>query len=38
MIGAVIAGFRVESLPGHDGMSTVYLAEDLHVKRRVALT
>jgi WD40 repeat protein len=36
-LGAVIAGFRVESLLGRGGMSTVYLVEDLRLKRRVAL-
>jgi len=36
-VGATVADFRVESLLGHGGMSTVYLAQDLRLKRRVAL-
>jgi len=36
-VGTILAGFRVESLLGHGGMSTVYVAEDLHLRRRVAL-
>ncbi|HEY5881766.1 MAG TPA: serine/threonine-protein kinase, partial [Nakamurella sp.] len=36
-VGTILAGFRVESRLGRGGMSTVYLAEDLLLKRRVAL-
>jgi serine/threonine protein kinase len=36
-IGTEIAGYRVESLLGRGGMSTVYVAEDLRLKRQVAL-
>jgi serine/threonine protein kinase len=36
-IGTELAGFRIESLLGVGGMSVVYLAEDLRLKRRVAL-
>jgi serine/threonine-protein kinase len=32
-----IAGYRIEDLLGRGGMSTVYLAEDLRLHRRVAL-
>jgi WD40 repeat protein/tRNA A-37 threonylcarbamoyl transferase component Bud32 len=36
-VGTELAGYRIESLLGWGGMSVVYLAEDLHLKRRVAL-
>jgi serine/threonine-protein kinase len=32
-----IAGYRIEDLLGRGGMSTVYLAEDLRLHRRIAL-
>jgi WD40 repeat protein/tRNA A-37 threonylcarbamoyl transferase component Bud32 len=36
-VGTELAGYRIESLLGLGGMSVVYLAEDLRLKRRVAL-
>jgi serine/threonine-protein kinase len=36
-LGTEIAGYRIESLLGRGGMSTVYVAEDLRLKRQVAL-
>jgi WD40 repeat protein len=36
-VGTKLAGYRIESLLGWGGMSVVYLAEDLRLKRRVAL-
>ena len=36
-VGTELAGYRIESLLGHGGMSVVYLAEDRRLKRRVAL-
>ncbi len=36
-VGTELAGYRIESLLGWGGMSVVYLAEDLTLKRRVAL-
>jgi WD40 repeat protein/tRNA A-37 threonylcarbamoyl transferase component Bud32 len=36
-VGTELAGYRTESLLGFGGMSVVYLAEDLRLKRRVAL-
>ena len=35
--GAHVANYRIEAVLGRGGMSTVYLAEDLRLKRRVAL-
>jgi len=35
--GAELAGYRIEALLGRGGMIVVYLAEDLRLKRRVAL-
>jgi WD40 repeat protein/tRNA A-37 threonylcarbamoyl transferase component Bud32 len=36
-VGTELAGYRIESLLGFGGMSVVYLAEDLRLKRKVAL-
>jgi hypothetical protein len=36
-VGTELAGYRIESLLGLGGMSVVYLAEDLRLRRRVAL-
>ncbi len=36
-IGTEVAGYRIESLAGRGGMGVVYLAEQLALKRRVAL-
>ena len=36
-IGSELAGYRIEALLGRGGMSDVYLAQDLRLKRRVAL-
>jgi serine/threonine-protein kinase len=36
-VGTELAGYGIESLLGWGGMSVVYLAEDLRLKRRVAL-
>jgi WD40 repeat protein/tRNA A-37 threonylcarbamoyl transferase component Bud32 len=36
-VGTELAGYRIESLLGRGGMSVVHLAEDLRLKRRVAL-
>jgi tRNA A-37 threonylcarbamoyl transferase component Bud32/streptogramin lyase len=36
-IGTELAGYRVEALLGRGGMSVVYLAEHLRLKRKVAL-
>jgi WD40 repeat protein len=36
-VGTELAGYRIESLLGRGGMSVVYAAEDLRLKRKVAL-
>jgi WD40 repeat protein len=36
-VGTELAGYRIEALLGWGGMSVVYLAEDLRLKRKVAL-
>jgi len=36
-VGSVLAGFRIERLLGRGAMGAVYLAEDVHLKRKVAV-
>ena len=36
-LGSVLAGFRIERLLGSGAMGAVYLAEDVHLKRKVAV-
>jgi len=36
-VGSTIAGFRVERLLGRGAMGAVYLAEDVHLRRKVAV-
>ena len=36
-IGGVLAGFRIERLLGSGAMGAVYLSEDVHLKRKVAV-
>ena len=36
-LGSTLAGFRVERLLGRGAMGAVYLAEDVHLRRKVAL-
>jgi serine/threonine-protein kinase len=36
-LGASVGGYRIDSLIGRGGMSVVYLAEDTHLGRKVAL-
>ncbi|MGH3078898.1 MAG: protein kinase domain-containing protein [Gaiellaceae bacterium] len=36
-VGTELAGYRIDALLGFGGMSVVYLAEDLRLKRKVAL-
>jgi serine/threonine-protein kinase len=36
-LGTTLGGYRIDSLIGRGGMSVVYLAEDLHLGRKVAL-
>jgi ABC-type transport system substrate-binding protein/class 3 adenylate cyclase/tRNA A-37 threonylcarbamoyl transferase component Bud32 len=37
VLGSTLAGFRVERLLGRGAMGAVYLAEDVHLKRKVAV-
>jgi serine/threonine protein kinase len=37
VLGSTLAGFRVERLLGRGAMGAVYLAEDVHLKRKVAI-
>ncbi len=36
-LGSTVAGFRVERLIGRGAMGAVYLTEDVHLRRKVAL-
>jgi Protein kinase domain len=36
-IGSALAGYRIEALVGRGGMGVVYLAEDMRLRRKVAL-
>jgi serine/threonine protein kinase len=36
-LGTTVGGYRIESMIGRGGMSVVYLAEDAHLGRKVAL-
>ncbi|HZE29534.1 MAG TPA: serine/threonine protein kinase, partial [Gaiellaceae bacterium] len=36
-IGGVLAGFRIERLLGSGAMGAVYLSEDVHLRRKVAV-
>src|SRR5216117_3142919 len=36
-IGSEVAGYRIDSVLGRGGMSVVYLAEDVRLRRKVAL-
>jgi serine/threonine protein kinase len=36
-LGTQIAGYRIDAILGHGGMSVVYLAEDLRLNRQIAL-
>ena len=36
-IGGVLAGYRIERLLGRGAMGAVYLAEDTHLRRKVAV-